>query len=432
LKWWQLCNEEENVMRNGFYFGRLQAYALLALGVFSTYACGGDAVARVELLSGGGQSAQAGTMLPEPVRYRVVDESGEGVPGAFVLVIVIGKSGRVLKTLTHPPTNRFVDTTNALGEGQFYWVLGAPLGEQLASITVVDEVQLEVEGVNSVLLKATAVLGPPNIILPINGDLGSAEVSTAADPLVVGVYDSLANPIPGAEVIWAVTTGGGSLSDVVSTTDSMGLATTTLTVGPSVTDNIVTATVADRAPVEFSVIGLNPTPDAVGDQLPGSGGIPPDLVAYAGIVLDGMVVFHMRFNQDARSSDEGGPNTVHGFIEIDIDQDSTTGNTPIIDTRPGGTKTGMGIEYRIIIQLVGGRHQVSVLPSGATVFRARAAFTGKTVTIRVPLSALGGDDGNMDYGILVGTPLDELGILAQTDPTDWVPESGPDTTTIIP
>ena len=92
----------------------------------------------------------------------------------------------------------------------------------------------------------------------------------------------------------------------------------------------------------------------------------------------------------------------------------------------------MGVEYRIIIQLVGGRHQVSVLPSDATVFRAPAAFSGRTVTIRVPLSALGGDDGNMDFGILVGTPATGLSILLQTAPTDWVPDSGPGTTTIIP
>ena len=94
---------------------------------------------------------------------------------------------------------------------------------------------------------------------------------------------------------------------MVSTTDSMGLATTTLTVGPTVVDNLVAVTVANRPPLEFSVIGVNPITDPVGDRVPGEGGVPPDLIAYQALVIDGMVVFHMRFNQTANSSAVGGP-----------------------------------------------------------------------------------------------------------------------------
>jgi len=393
-------------------------------------ACGGGSVVRVEILSGNDQTAQAGTRLPSPVRFRVVDDQGGGVSGVLVHVLTIGDAGRIRRSETGVPLTDFVDTTDVLGEGEFFWSLGAPLGEQLASATVVDDQRLPVEGIGSLLITAIAGLGLPNIVLPVNGHLGSAEVGTDADPLVVGVYDSLANPIPGVDVSWAVTAGGGSISDTVSTTDSMGLATTTLTVGPTVVDNLVAVTVANRPPVEFSVIGVNPIADPVGDWVPGAGGVPPDLIAYQGFVIDGMVVFHMRFNQTANSSAVGGPNAVHGFIEIDIDQDPNTGSSPIIDVRPGGTRTGMGIEYRIIIQLQNGRHQVSILPSGSTVFRATAVFSGRTITIRVPLSAFGGDDGNMNYGILVGTFLSGLGILAQTAPTDWAPQSG--WATIVP
>jgi len=395
------------------------------------WACQGGSVVRVDILSGDDQTAQAGTVLPAPVRFRVVDDQGGGVSGVFVHVLTIGDAGRIMRSETGVPLTDFVDTTDALGEGEFVWSLGALLGEQLASATVVDDQQLPIEGIRSVLITAIAGLGPPNIVLPVNGHLGSAEVGTDADPLVVAVFDSLANPISGVDVSWAVTAGGGSISDMISTTDLMGLATTTLTVGPTVVDNLVAATVADRPPVEFSVIGVNPIADPVGDQVPGEGGVPPDLIAYQGFVIDGMVVFHMRFNQTANSSAVGGSNTVRGFIEIDIDQDPNTGNIPIIDVRPDGTTTGMGIEYRIIIQLQNGRHQVSVLPSGSTVFRAAAAFSGRTITIRVPLSAFGGDDGNMNYGILVGTfKSGELSILGQTAPTDWAPESG--WATIIP
>ena len=409
---------------------RTAAGRMAAISMFAS-ACGGGSAVQVEILSGNEQTAQAGTPLPEPVRYRVVDGDGGGVSGVFVHLLTIGESGRIMRSEIGNPVSDFVDTTDALGEGEFFWSLGAPLGEQLASATAVDELQLPIEGIRSALVRALAGLGLPNIVIPINGDLGSAEVGTVADPLIVGVYDSLSNPIPGVDVTWAVTAGGGSLSDLVSTTDSMGFATTTLTVGSTVVDNLVTATVTNRPPIEYSVIGVTPIADPVGDRVPGAGGVPPDLIAYQGLVIDDMVVFHMRFNQTANSSAVGGPNAVHGFIEIDIDQDSTTGNIPIIDTRPVDTESGMGIEYRILIQLQNGRHQVSVLPSQSSVHFAEAAFSGRTITIRVPLSAFGGDDGNMNYGILVGTNKPgELSILGQTMPTDWAPASG--WVTIVP
>ncbi len=388
--------------------------------------CGSSSPSEVQAISGADQSAQSGTVLPEPIRYRVVDEAGNGVPGVFVFHTTIGESGGLMRTATSPQSQTFSDTTNELGEGEFWWALGGPIGEQLASTTVVDDLQRPIDGVRSVLYRATALLGPPHTITPLNGSLGSAEVGQAADQLVVGVYDSLQNPIPNVDVAWAVVAGGGAVAQMTSTTDSMGMATTVLTVGPSVGDNVVTATVGSRQPATFSVIGLNPVPDVVGDRVPGAGGVPPDLVAYGAVVVDGTVVFHMRFAQDARSSVEGGANTVHGFIEIDIDQNPNTGNLPIIDVRPDTTISGMGIEFRIPIQLVSGQHTVSILPSGQTVYRAPAEFSGRVITVRVPLTALG-DDGNLDYGILVGTPQAGLGILDSTAPTDWSPDSGAET-----
>jgi hypothetical protein len=316
----------------------------------------------------------------------------------------------------------FIDTTDAMGEGQFYWALGAPLGEQLTSVAAVDDLGLELDGVRGVLLRAFGDLGPPNIVVATNGHLASAAVSTVADPLTVQVLDSLSNPVPGAEVNWMVAAGGGALTTPMSITDSMGFASAELTLGPSVTDNLVMATVTDRVPVEFSVIGVNPIADPVGDRVLGGGA--PDLIGYAAVILDGNVVFHMHLNRTATSSDQGGPNTVVGFIEIDADQNSATGNSPFNDLRPGNTITGMGVEYRIVIQLQGGRHQVAVLPSGTTVFSAPPVFSGRNITIRVPLSAFGGDDGNMDYAILVGAPAAGLGLLDRSNPSDWSPDSG--------
>ena len=116
------------------------AGSMVAISMLAS-ACGGGSAARIEILSGSDQTAQAGTLLLEPVRFRVVDDQGGGVPGMFVHVLTIGDAGRVMRSETGIQVTDFVDTTDVLGEGQFFWSLGGPLGEQLASATV-DFVQL--------------------------------------------------------------------------------------------------------------------------------------------------------------------------------------------------------------------------------------------------------------------------------------------------
>jgi hypothetical protein len=74
----------------------------------------------------------------------------------------------------------------------------------------------------------------------------TAKVTNAAD-----------QPVSGITVNWTVTAGGGSLSAATSVTDAEGLASTSLTVGPTETTNTVTATIASQptASVSFTAAG---------------------------------------------------------------------------------------------------------------------------------------------------------------------------------
>lgn len=77
--------------------------------------------------------------------------------------------------------------------------------------------------------------------------------STLKDSLVVRVTDANGNGVRSSTVTWAVASGGGSVSPATSTTDVNGRAATRWTLGPAKGAQTVTATVAQIAPVTFSM-----------------------------------------------------------------------------------------------------------------------------------------------------------------------------------
>lgn len=99
-------------------------------------------------------------------------------------------------------------------------------------------------------------------LLDGNGQDGSAGAALAA-PLRVVVTDELGDPVPGVDVAWAVTAGGGSITPE-STTDAGGVAQATFTLGPGTGEHRATAAVSglDGSPVEFTAVagGIVPPP----------------------------------------------------------------------------------------------------------------------------------------------------------------------------
>jgi glucose/arabinose dehydrogenase len=80
------------------------------------------AVATVmERISGDGQTAAAGTALPQPLRVRVLDRHGSGVSGVAVAFSVSSGGGSIV-----PQTA----ATDAAGQAEASWTLGATPGEQ--------------------------------------------------------------------------------------------------------------------------------------------------------------------------------------------------------------------------------------------------------------------------------------------------------------
>lgn len=124
----------------------------------------------------------------------------------------------------------------------------------------------------------------PATVAPRSGAGQTAVVGTPlAEPLVVAVAAADGEPVPDVAVAWRLVTGDGTLSTANGTTDSLGLAAVSLTLGPTAGADTVTATVARLGtPARFGATALPDVPATlapvsgdsqqglVGEQLPES------------------------------------------------------------------------------------------------------------------------------------------------------------------
>ncbi len=86
-------------------------------------------------------------------------------------------------------------------------------------------------------------------------DQQGAAGAALSEPFVVEVSDQSGSPLAGAEVTFAVTAGGGTLSIEATTTDADGRAAATLTLGSQAGTNTVQASVGGLEPVTFTATG---------------------------------------------------------------------------------------------------------------------------------------------------------------------------------
>jgi hypothetical protein len=144
--------------------------------------------------------------------------------------------------------------------------------------------------------------------------------------------------------------------------------------------------------------------DPSGDQF-GSDSVQPDLVKLTVTRDTGGVDIALDLTVNAISLLTDTIHGVGGYIDLDTDQDSTTGVQTATDFyRPTGSgSTGMGEEF--FVEFV-----VYAVDSTALVFNAsnqvvgyvRPVFSGHRVSFRIPRSLLGNDDGFMNVAVAVG------------------------------
>jgi hypothetical protein len=110
------------------------------------------------------------------------------------------------------------------------------------------------------------VVQTPTQLTKISGDgQNAAAGEVVVEPLVVQVGDALDNPVTGVTVVFAVSQGGGSVSPTSVTTSADGMASTTLTMGPTVgTPQLVSASIpATAITVSFTATALVGSPASI-------------------------------------------------------------------------------------------------------------------------------------------------------------------------
>ena len=134
----------------------------------------------------------------------------------------------------------------------------------------------------------------------------------------------------------------------------------------------------------------------------------------------GGITFAIDFTSNVLAGVTGDSDAAYGEIDFDTDQSITTGTTSYVDVFGPGS-SGMGVDYVVDLFDYTPDSLVPVLRYNATdstystVYSFRPTFSGNRISGRIPLSALGNDDGFLDAAIIVGT---------LREPTDIAPNSG--------
>jgi uncharacterized protein (TIGR03437 family) len=134
--------------------------------------------------------------------------------------------------------------------------------------------------------------GAPYNIIPVtgNGDDGTTNQTIASGYISFKLVDQYGLPVANAPVTYAVSSGGGSLSNQLRSTNSYGFGQAQATLGPTAGTNVFTAT-AGGLTATFTatsrnapVINLNGAVDAASPR-PGQGVAPGSYIALYGVNL---------------------------------------------------------------------------------------------------------------------------------------------------
>ena len=202
----------------------------------------------LERVTGNGQTATVATAVAVPPAVAARDAYGNRVSGAAITFAITGGGG----SITAPSGvggsgNSLIQSADNAGIASVpAWVLGQVAGP--------NQLRAALASGASVDFDATGTPGAPAVVRVRQGEGQTAAPGTpvAVTPAVF-VGDSFDNPIPGARVVFAVTSGGGSLTGALATANPYGIAVTGVwTLGPAAGQNSITATVAGLPAVMIS------------------------------------------------------------------------------------------------------------------------------------------------------------------------------------
>ncbi|MEX2526166.1 MAG: hypothetical protein WEA09_00895 [Gemmatimonadota bacterium] len=168
----------------------------------------------------------------------MADRFGNPLPGVDVFFAVTAGEGEVR------PESAITDAEGQAGPEE--WTLGPAPG--------VNTLELTVEGLEALEITAQGQVGAPHTLEQLGGD-GQEELVGVPLPeaLVVRLLDDQGAPVPGVEVEFAVTAGGGSVEVASVATDADGVASAGIwTLGPTGGSQSVTASAGEGVTTTFT------------------------------------------------------------------------------------------------------------------------------------------------------------------------------------
>ena len=164
---------------------------------------------------------------------------------------------------------------------------------------------------------------------------------------------------------------------------------------------LMTAVLASFSGTAFAAVSV---PDPAGDTF-GSGSVQIDIVSVTTQVVAGSLDFNIVFAGAVSPPSSSLSNSVVGFLDLDTDQNPATG----VSTRFGAPPTPTvipGIEFYVDLLselftpgMVDVINASTGLPSGS----AAISYGATSFSLTLPLSLIGGDDGFLNWGLIVGT-----------------------------
>jgi hypothetical protein len=201
--------------------------------------------ARIEKLSGDGQSTRSEESYPNPFVVRVVDSVGSPIAG--IVLNFFHRSGDL-------------GGSNCSGTSDAAGIVSCTL--RARTQIGVDSISVSGQLLDRVFFTGNVLLGPPAYFRVVQGDEQYARQGTfvAADP-TVSVHDNANRPLPGIPVTFAISAGDGSVGSgsaktLVVNSDANGLAAIAWRMGTPGTNRLA-ASLEGGTTLNFSATSVN-------------------------------------------------------------------------------------------------------------------------------------------------------------------------------
>jgi len=139
-----------------------------------------------------------------------------------------------------------------------------------------------------------------------------------------------------------------------------------------------------------------------------------DARQFGGSVDANEIVIELSFVQPIAPYSAKTAASVEGYIDLDTDENVKTGIPAYADEQQLGT-TGLGADYYVDLNDDGAGHVAFVNVATKEAIPVSIAFSGSSLTVRIPRELVGRDDGNFRASAVVGT---------SERPTDLLPNTG--------